>query len=39
MNNQGWETQETDNQPRLKIFDMNLILTCNIQWNINLINL
>ena len=29
MNNQGYETKETENQPRLKNFHQNLILTCN----------
>ena len=27
--NQGWETKEIENQPRLPIFNLNLILTCN----------
>ena len=30
MNNQGYETKEIENQPRLKNFNLNLILTCNI---------
>ena len=27
--NLGWETNQTENQPRLKIFNLNSILTCN----------
>ena len=33
MNNQGQETKEIENQPRLKHFNRNLILTCdNTMW-------
>ena len=27
--NQSWETKEIENQARLQIFNLNLILTCN----------
>ena len=30
MNNQGQETNEIENQPRIKTFNLNMILTCNI---------
>ena len=30
MNNQGYETKEIENQPRLKNFNLNMILTCNM---------
>ena len=30
MNNQALATKEFENQPRLKKFNLNLILTCNI---------
>ena len=30
MNNKGEETNEIENQPGLKIKNLNLILTCNI---------
>ena len=30
MNNQGWETKEIENQPRLKKFNLKSNLTCNI---------
>ena len=30
MNNQGWEPKQIDNQPGLRNFDLNIILTCNI---------
>ena len=30
MNTKGWDPKQIDNQPRLKNFNLNLILTCNI---------
>ena len=30
MNNQDYQTKDIENQPRLKIFNLNLILTCNV---------
>ena len=30
MNNQGWQTKEIENQPRLKKFNLKSNLTCNI---------
>ena len=30
MDNYGLETREEENQPRLKVFNLNLILTYNI---------
>ena len=30
INNEGYETKEIENQPRLKNFNLKIILTCNI---------
>ena len=37
--NKSWETKKIENKPRLKIFYLNLSLTCNVLFTYNFVQI